>query len=330
MKILKKIVIWGFVAAIIYSYFTREVDLSPRNEKNIEALKKNEGEYFSFIVLGDNHNGLIFNDSSFLKLIWHINREDRFRKIPIDFVMIHGDVTLDGKRKHFEAYKKMESLIKWPVIAGVGNHDNNNLFEKYIGKREFAFSDRNSYFIMRDNAKGHLTDKQLEWFGSELIKGSSYKNIFVSLHKPSFNPYQQDWYNYEFNHWAYRFMKLCEKHDVKMVFAGHRHMFKESEFGGVKYIVSGGGGMLIEIPESEGGFLHYLRVQVNRDYVSYEVRKISPPLWEIIVYYMWKEMVYGIRNLYGTGYIFGKNNEIKPLLNNDLIKKKFWYLSKIN
>jgi hypothetical protein len=40
-------------------------------------------------------------------------------------------------------------------------------------------------------------------------------------------------------------------------------MFRAGTFGGVKYVISGGGGALIQIPASDGGYLHYLVVRVN-------------------------------------------------------------------
>ncbi|MDD3088516.1 MAG: hypothetical protein PHT95_01035, partial [Candidatus Omnitrophica bacterium] len=92
----------------------------------------------------------------------------------------------------------------------------------------------------------------------------------------------------------------------------------------VDYIVTGGGGMLLEIPESEGGYHHYVRVLVNNDYVTFEVRKVSVPFWQFITYYMWKEALYWARNFYGIGYMFGKNTKIEPLRVKDLNNKEYW------
>lgn len=254
-----------------------------------------------------------------------MNREDRFRKVPIDFVLNVGDVSLDGKRSHFEAYKKMQALIKYPVIAAIGNHDDQKLFEEFCGIKEFTFTDRNSLFLVLDNAEGELGDKQFEWLEERLKKGKDYDNIFIVMHKPPFDPYQQDWYNMDNMPWAYRFRKLCAQYRVKMIFAGHKHMFEHERFDGVDYIVTGGGGMITEIPESEGGYLHYIRVLVNHDYVTFEVRKVSPPLWEYPAYYIWKELAYWIRNFYGSGYIFGKNTGILHPRVSGLNDREYWF-----
>ena len=126
--------------------------------------------------------------------------------------------------------------------------------------------------------------------------------------------------------WAYKFRKLCAEYKVDIVFSGHKHMFKAEVFDGVTNIVTGGGGMLIEIPEDDGGYLHYVRVHVNNDYVTYEVRKVSPPLWLQVTYYWGKEAMYWFRNLYGSGYVFGRNTKHEPLRETRVNDKEYWFM----
>lgn len=271
------------------------------NAEATAKLKNNTGDYFAFIVFSDNHAGLIFNDSSTLKMVNHINREDRFKKIPVDFVASAGDVTNRGSGWDYRAFNKIRSAIKWPVISAIGNHDDDKPgsakdFKKYVGEAEFSFADRDSYFIFIDNSSNDITDDQFAKLEKELAKSLSYKHRFVIAHKSPLSLYQQSWFRPELSVWSYRFMKLCEKYKVDIVFSGHEHMFREAAYGGVKYITSGGGGMLTQIPEAEGGFLHYVVVRVYGDYLDYEVRKISPPLWEFLTYYMWKELFYYLRD----------------------------------
>jgi len=219
---------------------------------------------------------------------------------------------------------KSYGILTGRTGAAIGNHDNRQLFKEFCGEKEFAFADRNSYFIVLDNEGGELSRDQFDRLEENLKKGQAYDHIFVAMHKPPFDPYQQEWYNMDNSPWAYRFRKLCAEYNVDMVFSGHKHMFKHERFDGVDHIVTGGGGMLIEIPEAEGGYLHYVRVMVNNDYVTYEVRKISPPLWEWVTYYFWKEVVYWFRNFYGSGYIFGRNTKIEPLRVSGLNDREYW------
>lgn len=328
---IRKILIIAFFAAILYSFLPlvhfwimKPAPNSDNNQANVQKLSENKGVYYSFIVFGDNHAGLIFNDAATLKEIWHMNREDRFKKVPIDFVLSTGDVTLDGSRNDFIAYKKLQKQIKYPVIATIGNHDDRTLFEKYSGEKEFAFVNRNSYFIILDNEEGELSQTQFKWLEEHLKIGQNYDHIFISMHKPPYDPYQQEWYNEDNSPWAYRFRKLVGEYNVSMVFAGHKHLFDHEVFDGVDYITTGGGGMLIEVPEYDGGYHHYVRVHVNNEYVTYEVRRISPPFWEYVTYYFWKEAVYWIRNFYGHGYIFWRNTKMQPTRVRDLNDKEYW------
>ena len=326
-----KTIIIIFVLMVIYSllplvsfYFVKGASKNDNNEKAVNELKNNEGVYFSFIVFGDNHAGLCFNDAAALKEIWNMNREDRFGKSPIDFVLSVGDVTLDGSRRQFLNYKKLQSLIKYPLVSAIGNHDEPALFKEFCGMKEFVFVNRNSYFIVLDNEIGELSEKQFVYLEEKLKDAQKYENIFIAMHKPPFDPYQQEWYNMDNSPWAFRFRKLCARYNVDMVFSGHKHMFKSETFDGVENVVTGGGGMLIEIPEADGGYLHYVRVTVNHDYVTYEVRKVSPPLWEYVTYYFWKEAVYWARNFYGSGYILGNNTKKAPLRVKNLNDREYW------
>jgi len=270
------------------------------NEQTAEKLNANKGDHFGFVVFGDNHAGLIFNDSATLKLIRNINRENRFTKLPIDLALIPGDATLGGSSWDYKIFNKIRAAVKWPVISAFGNHDDDRsaqLFKKNIGSSELSFADRNSFFIVVDNGGGDMSDEQFAAFETELKKSLSYRHRFVVAHKPPMSPYLLSWYRQELNPWSRRFMKLCEQYKVDIVFCGHEHMFKEETFGGVKYITSGGGGMLVHFPAYDGGFLHYLVVRVSGDYVDYEVRKVFPPLWEFLTYYMWKEIFYFVKDV---------------------------------
>lgn len=271
------------------------------NDDVVRKLKENKGDLFEFIILSDPHSGLIFNDSATLKLIRRINREDRFKKIQVDFVAVAGDVTFRGSGRDYLTYNKMRSLIKYPVVSAIGNHDNdkneNISFEKYVGSRELSFSDRNSFFILVDNTTNDISEKQFENIESKLRSSQDYAHRFIIMHKLPISPYQQSWYRPGLSPWSYRFIKLCEKYKVDMIFSGHEHMFKSGKFGNVKYVVAGGGGMLTTIPAPDGGFLHYVVVRVNGDYIDYEVRKVFPPLWECLAYYMWKDLFYFLKDV---------------------------------
>ena len=307
MKKLAKIIAILILAAAVYSFipvvglYLQKDPVPYTNAQVAEKVKNNKGSYFEFIVLGDNHSGFIINDGATLKLIRNINHEGRFRKIPIDLAIIAGDVTFRGSEWDYRVYNRIRSRFKMPVISAMGNHDDDHggskLFKKYAGNGELSFADRNCFFIVIDNSIGDMSDEQFAALEEGLQQSAGYTHRFVIIHKPPISPYFQSWYRPERNPWSYRFMKLCEKYKVDIVFSGHEHMFKEKRLGGVRYIVSGGGGMPQNISDSDGGFLHYTVVRVDGDYVDYEVRKIFPPIWEYLTLYMWKDAFYFLKNV---------------------------------
>ena len=179
------------LAAAIYSFipviglYLQKNPVPYTNEQATEKLKANKGDYFEFIVLADNHSGLIVDDSAALKLVRSINREGRFKKIPIDFAAISGDITFRGSAWDYSIYNKTRSLIDFPVISAMGNHDEDHddgsFFRKYTGGKEFSFSNRNSYFIVIDNSVGNMSDDQFSNLERDLQKSSSsHKHLIHS------------------------------------------------------------------------------------------------------------------------------------------------------
>lgn len=273
------------------------------NAKAIEMLKPNNGEDFRFAVISDNHAGLAFCDGVILKIVRRINRANRFDKVPLDFVVSAGDITFRGSPWQFKIFNILRSRIKFPVICTAGNHDDDtkstkSLFKQYCGQNEFSFVNRNSYFIIVDNTINDLTNRQLNWLEAELAKSAPYKHRFIIMHKPPVSPYQNSWYRPELSSWSDRFLKLSQKYKVDIVFSGHEHIFHRSSYGGVRYITTGGAGMLSDLPTSGGGYNHFVVVRVLGDYVDYEVRKIFPPLWEYLTYYLWKDIFYALKDVF--------------------------------
>ncbi|MFH1594253.1 MAG: metallophosphoesterase [Candidatus Omnitrophota bacterium] len=303
----------AFIAINLYSlipivrfYLTKHPATKKLNQDVVSGFRDNKDPYFSFIVMSDTGSGIFPAEAATLKLVRRMNREDRFNKIPIDFVVNAGDVTFRGRESHYKNYLKIKEMIKFPVIDGIGNHDDDfdngprglALFNKYCGAEQFSFTNRNSYFIFLDNKDGNLTESQFAWVESELRKVGDFEHTFIFMHKPPFNPYQQAWYRVETNPWSYAFLKLCDKYKVDIVFSGHENVGRVVKFGSVTYMVSGGGGTLLIQPSSEGGFLNYIVVKVNGKYLDHEIRKVNPPVWEFFTYYMWKDIIYFLQDLF--------------------------------
>jgi len=301
ITVVAALTLWSMVPVLLL-YLRPDAPIAT-NADAIAKLEANDGNVFRFVVTSDNHSGLLFNDSATLKLVSRINRENRFTgKAAVDFVLLAGDVTFRGSPWEYRIFNRIRSMIRIPVIAAVGNHDDDTkrakeYFKTYAGEKNFSFTDRNCYFIFIDNAINDMTGALFTWLEEELKKSQPYAHRFVVAHKPPLAPTQQSWYRPETNRWSYKLMKLCEQYNVDIVFSGHEHMFKEMVHGGVRYITAGGAGFIPYVPGTEGGFLHYVVVRVYGDYLDYEVRKVFPPLWEYFIYYLWKDLWYLLKDL---------------------------------
>ncbi|MBN1353077.1 MAG: metallophosphoesterase, partial [Candidatus Omnitrophica bacterium] len=162
--------VYSLLPAVSF-YFKKPILPIRLNRDIARGLAGNKEPYFSFIVTSDTGSGLFPNNSATLKLVSRINREDRFHKTPIDFVVNVGDVTFRGKEAHYKDYAKIKEMIKFPVIDAIGNHDDDFdqglggmvLFKKYCGVTNFSFMDRNSYFIVLDDKDGDFNESQFAW-----------------------------------------------------------------------------------------------------------------------------------------------------------------------
>jgi len=280
------------------------------NAQAIEKIKafedlQNDGlmkDLFGFIVFGDNHAGLLFNDDCHLKVIRSINQEGEHERVKFDFVLSTGDLTFRGREWDYQILNKLRARIKFPIVTTYGNHDDDNeggpRFEEMIGEKTFSFSYRNCYFIFLDNSSNSVTDEQFDWLEQELKKSLKYTHRFILAHKSPVSAQLHTWFRQEVVSWSYRMMKLCEKYELDYFLAGHEHLYRASKFGGVTYITSGGAGTMPIVPPSQGGFLHYLVFKVDGDYIDYKVSKVQPPFWQLITGYVWKDLALFVKDIF--------------------------------
>jgi hypothetical protein len=61
---------------------------------------------------------------------------------------------------------------------------------------------------------------------------------------------------------------------VNYVFAGHIHGYASSKRNGTVYIVSGGGGGPLHLPEDFGGFYHYVKIKVEGENIFDKIVRV--------------------------------------------------------
>jgi hypothetical protein len=171
-----------------------------------------------------------------------------------------------------------------PVFNAVGNHEVTDEpdRERYVAERfgEFygSFDVGNLHFIVLNTEEkgreGAVTGDQLEWLEKDLHANRDAAHIFVFLHRPLFSAVDPEFVTGK----SFRDRKerdalhaLFERYKVRIVFAGHEHLYSDTVRDGVRYIIAGGGGSPLYRPADEGGLFHYLIVKVRESEVSVNV-----------------------------------------------------------
>jgi acid phosphatase type 7 len=192
-------------------------------------------------------------------------RHDMHQKV-IDAVLkyadphlsIHtGDLVADGADTaqwpiFFEVEKElMRRAAYYPVL---GNHERNNY--KYYDFFEvtspyYSFDWGQVHFTVLNTDLGNFSlstaererfwDEQRRWLIDDLRRAEKAQFRVVVMHHPPFTGVARR-QGSGGNVLARTLVPVFEQHKVHFVFSGHDHNYQHHEFGGVKYIVTGGGG----------------------------------------------------------------------------------------
>jgi 3',5'-cyclic AMP phosphodiesterase CpdA len=187
----------------------------------------------------------------------------------------------------------MSKPVTVPYFLTIGNHDVN----PYVGGSEKIYKDQvdlpgnelyysfvagNSLFVILDayfdDQEKKIAGEQLKWLEA-VLANSKQKHKFVFVHSPlypepgkgrhhgnSLDRYKDD---------RDRLQQLFKKHNVRMVFTGHEHLYLRKNVDGIIHIITGGGGAPLYGPDDDGGFYHFIKVNVDGDRVNAEVVDIN-------------------------------------------------------
>lgn len=253
----------------------------------VEFAQSESRGSFHFIVLGDSrpHFRELPQARSFKEMLGEINL------ISPDFVINVGDLIFGYAceekevRRQYEDYVSTIKRCLVPYYNVVGNHEiagekGEELYEEYLGKLYYSFDYKGSHFIVLDTDinreigrrgdTGTLGDKQYNWLKEDLKKNEDKENLFVFMHKPMFDDAQASSTCWEDKAERDKVAKLLKEFNVRMVFAGHIHIYRTFMREGITYYISGGGGAETSYPE-KGGFYHYLLIKVKDKEVKVEV-----------------------------------------------------------
>ena len=205
-----------------------------------------------FAVIGDSGRGTPEQHQVAAQMV-------RFReRFNYNFVLMVGDNIYEGpaapddyRRKFEEPYRVLlQDGVKF--FAVLGNHDDPRQINytpfNMDGQRYYSFAPpedpltrlttRVEFFALDST---NLDDAQLAWFDERLGKSTAdWKVVF--LHHPLYTSGR--YRNQSVAHrWAIE--PMLARHQVRIVFSGHEHIYQRSELQqGILYFVSGGAGSL--------------------------------------------------------------------------------------
>jgi hypothetical protein len=223
-----------------------------------------------FAIIGDTRIGL--TETVYGKFLSRMDSEK------LCFFVIVGDVIdKPGNEKEWRLFKEITGPNRKFHIAP-GNHDINNTRTAGVYRQQierppyYAFSKGDSQFIIlfseMPGSEGKIAGKQFFWLQEELRK--PFRHRFVFIHRPPFpstfgKSYGLDRFKIERD----ALHRLFVDAKVRVVFAGHEHLYNRSEQDGIIYVITGGGGArLLTFNEEYGGFYHYvLAKKANEGYL---------------------------------------------------------------
>jgi hypothetical protein len=252
---------------------------------NAVALPPQRDAAFTFAVLGD------FRPAERDRPYSEASREifSDLNVIGPSFIMSVGDAyygyggSFPRFRNEIDHFISRTKKFGVPFFDVIGNHElgGNGQREKYVrerfGKFYGSFDWGNSHFVVLNTEEkgraGGIYGAQLKWLAQDLALNKNSQNIFVFMHRPLFPALAADTGERRFftdTRNRDTLHALFRKFGVKIVFAGHEHLFREKVVDGIRYIITGGGGAPLYQVRSRGGFYHYLLVDVEGRNVSVE------------------------------------------------------------
>ena len=162
------------------------------------------------------------------------------------------------------------------VFNAPGNHEIferpelEQLYIKRMGPLYGSFDYGNSHFIAVDTeeigAQGGVSAAQMAWLKQDLEANRGAAHLFAFMHHPLYPHDDKEVLGDPSTVAALH--KLFVAYGVKNVFQAHEHGFFKSVHDGVTYWVSGGAGAPTSGSPEEGGYQHYVQIEVNGSQVT--------------------------------------------------------------
>jgi serine/threonine-protein phosphatase CPPED1 len=261
------------VISISVSYNIHD-STSAWNYQQLTLFSHNESN-FTFTFSGDERD----DEGNFPRMINHINinypqllfniNGGDLRSEAVQMYDFKSDYLIPGKVARFHS----------PILFVLGNHElqgdpSGVIYHSLFGSPAYYnFTEKNSYFIIIDNANGkELNYTQMKWLKDQLNRSQNYKYRFVFMHTPLYNPNpNEEEHNMDIDGpgGADELKELFDSNNVTMIFASHIHNYYSGLWGKTPFIISGGAGAPAETGHSPNH--HYIVIKVTDADINYSV-----------------------------------------------------------
>ncbi|MBI2386971.1 MAG: metallophosphoesterase [Elusimicrobia bacterium] len=242
----------------------------------LAASPRSVGETFRFAVIGDAEPGrfwfsrTLFNTPGvFWKLLARADRSGA------DFIFQLGDMVSRGTVLNFWSFVRGLFSVgpKTPYLTAIGNHDrhkphgitNDRVYRAAFGSPDYAFDRGGRRFIVLDSSAGRVTPVQLAWLVG-LLDPEVPTVVFTHIPPAPLSEWT-DWGSMKgaggFKEGSAEFMRLMSANKVQRVYMGHIHGLGVLERGGVKYVLTGGGGSPLYPGPVKTRLHHWLSVEAG-------------------------------------------------------------------
>jgi len=215
-------------------------------------------------------------------------------------------------RQKFAEYLQLAVTAGVPVFNAPGNHEMDDwndipskkmhkIYENTVGPAYGAFDYGNSRFIALNTEDvppagtqppsggmefSYIGDTQLKQLDADLNANKGKTHIFIMMHYPIKPQRPQDSLNPD----SLKKLSsiLAQYNNISYVLASHEHLYYNPQDPDnvttvapfkagdpTHYLISGGAGAGIYVPEEKGGFHHYLLFEVDGDNVSVTIHRVG-------------------------------------------------------
>jgi hypothetical protein len=176
----------------------------------------------------------------------------------LDVVGVTGDMVLRGTDEaDWQRFYAITAplLAQVPYLAAIGNHDvgwlrarasSDDAFElppgppgRPPGAYWYSVDLADVHLVMLDSNAYELAD-QIAWLEADLTAARARKvRAIVALTHDG--PYSRGYHRGSVDART-RYVPILARHHIDLLLAGHDHLYQRGEAGGIRYVVSGGGG----------------------------------------------------------------------------------------